>query len=92
MVSKLSSWNCCGFMTFGIIRVVEVGAIVADSEGSRRKRKEEQKQERKRIGRGEPEGSSKKWLIFDEPYDGKFSWLKIFADAPLQCIRKKNSD
>ena len=69
-------------MTFGIIRVVEVGAVVADSEGSRRKRKEE--------GEGEPEGSSKKWLIFDVPYDRKFSWLKIFADAPLQCIRKKN--
>ena len=93
MVSRLSSWNCCGFfwcfMTFGIIRVVEVGAVVADSEGSRRKRKEEEKQERKRIGRGEPEGLSKKWLRFDVPYDGKFSRLKIFTDAPLQCIRKK---
>ena len=57
MVSRLSSWNCCGFfrcfMTFGIIGVVEVGPVVADSEGSRRKKwKEEEKQERKRIGRG----------------------------------------
>lgn len=58
MVSKLSSWNCCGFfrcfMTLGIIRVVEVGPVVADSEGGRRKRKEE---ERKRIGRIELKSS-----------------------------------
>ena len=44
MVTKLSSWNWCGFflcfMTFDTVRGVEVGSAVADSEGSRRKRRE----------------------------------------------------
>ena len=43
IASKLSSWNCCGFflcfMTFDTVRGVEVGSAVADSEGSRRKRR-----------------------------------------------------
>ena len=48
-------------MTFGIIGVVAVGPVVTDSEGSRRRKKwKEEEEERKRIGRGEPEGSSKK--------------------------------
>ena len=46
-------------MTFGIIGVVAVGPVVADSKGRRMKWKEEE-EERKRIGKGEPEGSSKK--------------------------------
>ena len=48
-------------MTFGIIGVVAVGPVVADSKGSRRKKKwKEEEEERKRIGKREPEGSSKK--------------------------------